>query len=67
MISKKNNHISKNMKDRIDYLTLRIEILTDHLDEYKNEMNPRTFEYISKDIETHKRELKIRQDFPITF
>lgn len=61
MISQNLSPITDKTKDRINYLTIRIQILKDHLEKYKNSIDPKAFEYILNDIQVNERELDIRK------
>jgi len=63
MVSQDLSPITKKTRDRINYLTIRIYILKDHLNKYKQEIDPVAFEYISNDIKNNERELEIRKHY----
>lgn len=63
MISQNISPITEKTKDRINYLTMRIQILKEHLKKYKDMIDPVAFEYISNDVKNNERELKIRKHY----
>ncbi|MFX1274658.1 MAG: hypothetical protein ACFFBP_02720 [Promethearchaeota archaeon] len=55
----------KEIEDRISGLEQATEILRDHVFQHGHRMESKPLEFITKQIDNFKREIKIRKDFPI--
>ncbi|MFX1366495.1 MAG: hypothetical protein ACFFCE_03275 [Promethearchaeota archaeon] len=53
------------VQDRINKLELSINLLEEHLRKFGHQIKTRPFNFIKYQIENMKRELQIRQDYPI--
>ncbi|MFO7797784.1 MAG: hypothetical protein ACQERB_03330 [Promethearchaeati archaeon] len=56
-----NNIVQK----RITELQRAIEILEDHLNKFKHNINLEQVRFIQGKLDLYKREIKIRKDFPV--
>jgi len=57
-------HEVRTSRERMNYLTLHIEILKDHLQKYGHMTEKKALIFIKEIIRALERELKIRRDFP---
>jgi len=57
--------INRTVGGRIKTIAQAIPILQEHLDKFGSEIQHDAFEFISKNIEYFKRELRIRKDYSI--
>jgi hypothetical protein len=57
-------HEIRTSRERMNYLTLHIEILKDHLQKYGHLTEKKALDFIREKIRALERELKIRRDFP---
>ena len=57
-------HEIKTSRERMNYLSLHIEILKDHLQKYGYMTERKALIFIQEKIRALERELKIRRDFP---
>ena len=56
--------LRKEIEERIEGLEKAAAILEDHLGKFAHMMQPKPREFITKQIDCFKREIKIRRDFP---
>lgn len=56
--------LRKEIEERIDGLEKAAGILEDHLGKFGHMMQPKPLNFISKQINHFKREIRIRKDFP---
>jgi hypothetical protein len=59
------NQEYKKTSERINYLTLRIKILKDHIQKYEHQTDEESVDRIINQIQELEKELKIRKDFLI--
>ena len=56
--------LRREIEERIDGLEKAAGILQDHLGKFGHMMQPKPRDFITKQINAFKREIKIRKDFP---
>ncbi|MEJ2248739.1 MAG: hypothetical protein P8Y70_04465 [Candidatus Lokiarchaeota archaeon] len=54
-------NIGKLQHDRVKQLELSIEILSDHINKFKDEMNKETLSFLLSELTIMRRELEIRK------
>ena len=53
------------VQKRISELQRAIEILEDHLNKFKHNINLDHMKFLQEQLDLYKREIKIRKDFPV--
>jgi len=54
----------REVQDRINKLELAINLLEDHIQKYRDLIEPRPLRFIEGQLNFYKRELEIRRNYP---